>query len=1023
MSLAMLTSILPNCLVDLNDIAGATVGDGFGVGGTVAEASRDGSTDYLRDPNAFDAVGKTSFGDIEIIGDTLYVVELSQKRLYAIDLTASTPLTVDDIQYFDIPNPNSGLTGGRENDIRPFGLGINDGKLYVGMVDSAENGTAANLKAHVYTFDPTSGTNGAFETNSVAEFDLDYDRGYANDPFTGSDTKADWQPWTDSFATATADPGQKVHAQPILSDIEFDNGSMILGFRDRLGDQIGQNTPDPNGSGSFSTRTAGDILRAAPDTANQGQFVLESNGSVADGFGSTLNSSGNDTSNPQPSGTSTKQGPDGREFYTGDAYSDYHGEIGNGSLVQLPGLDQVMTTVFDPIYSGGGSTFDGGVRRLNNVDGSFNTSSTEDRYRVFNGNGVTAGSASNFGKQNGLGDIEALLENAPIEIGNRIWLDTNSDGIQDAGETGTDLTGITVSLYDMSDPSNPIKVGETTSSAAGEYNFNDGNVNLGSATGIEPNSRYEIRLDNTADFATGGKLNGYKLTGSSQGNKDEIDSDAVDNSEPTISLTTGDYGANDYSQDFGFTQTGEVFSLGNRVWEDTDNNGLINGAESGINDVTVDLYVDGNNDNVPDGAAIASTTTANGGYYRFDDLVAGNYIVEVNADNFETGNTLEGFVSSGTDEVDPDNSNDVNVTDLNDNGIGIIPDATNGIRSNAVTLGPGFSEPVGETDLDPTFPTETVLTSVETPGLGNPAETPNTITYDGISPVIASGNNIRFQGDRAVAYRFKVDATGYGNDLLAFCIEFAEPAATGNFTPANAAGAAPYFNSSYQDSDTLPNFFDNDPNTTDDDNYGIITQAELNIISTVWANVEDNLISDPNAAQALQILIWESQNDQTFDLSTGNFALDATASSNATVRADTQAVIDTVTDWRTKATDGTWTGSLNLAILTIEDKQDLIVNLDLEVGANDNQSNLTVDFGFDGPERDFGDAPDADAGTETGDYKTRLADGGPSHIIDNKLLIGTSIDFEDGISENAAADADGADEDGFSEPSDSSKNR
>ncbi len=63
---------------------------------------------------------------------------------------------------------------------------------------------------------------------------------------------------------------------------------------------------------------------------------------------------------------------------------------------------------------------------------------------------------------------------------------------------------------------------------------------------------------------------------------------------------------------------------------------------------------------------------------------------------------------------------------------------------------------------------------------------------------------------------------------------------------------------------------------------------------------------------------------------------------------------------------------------------------------------------------DFGDAPDGSAGIATGDYKTTEANNGPSHIITAGLKLGaTAPDADNGLQQNAAADADGADEDAF----------
>ena len=55
---------------------------------------------------------------------------------------------------------------------------------------------------------------------------------------------------------------------------------------------------------------------------------------------------------------------------------------------------------------------------------------------------------------------------------------------------------------------------------------------------------------------------------------------------------------------------------------------------------------------------------------------------------------------------------------------------------------------------------------------------------------------------------------------------------------------------------------------------------------------------------------------------------------------------------------------------------------------------------------DYGDAPDAAAGTGTGNYQTRAADNGPSHVIVDGLFIGTSVDGDDGTLHNTTASAD-----------------
>jgi LPXTG-site transpeptidase (sortase) family protein len=160
------------------------------------------------------------------------------------------------------------------------------------------------------------------------------------------------------------------------------------------------------------------------------------------------------------------------------------------------------------------------------------------------------------------------------------------------------------------------------------------------------------------------------------------------------------------------------YSLGNRVWFDTDNNGAINGAEVGIPGVRVELYRDdGGTPGVYDAtdSFLGYATTDADGYYRFDNLSAGNYVALIPADNFRdvgagdtvSGNPLAGYWSSettiGNGGVINDgtaNDADVDVDDSDDNGISSITgSATNYVASAAVTLGPGTDEPTGEADL------------------------------------------------------------------------------------------------------------------------------------------------------------------------------------------------------------------------------------------------------------------------------------------------------------------------------------
>jgi pimeloyl-ACP methyl ester carboxylesterase len=155
-----------------------------------------------------------------------------------------------------------------------------------------------------------------------------------------------------------------------------------------------------------------------------------------------------------------------------------------------------------------------------------------------------------------------------------------------------------------------------------------------------------------------------------------------------------------------FDLSGNSYSIGNRVWFDTNDDGKINldegFGEGGISGVSLSLFTDNNSDGQPDQAnnPIASTVSDAQGYYRFDNLSSGNYLVSVNPTNFADGGILQGYrnttgnSSSNTDSDDTNNG---------ENGIEPIGAAnsvqTTGILSNTISIIGGVNQPTDETDL------------------------------------------------------------------------------------------------------------------------------------------------------------------------------------------------------------------------------------------------------------------------------------------------------------------------------------
>ena len=239
-------------------------------------------------------------------------------------------------------------------------------------------------------------------------------------------------------------------------------------------------------------------------------------------------------------------------------------------------------------------------------------------------------------------------------IGDRVWLDADGDGIQDASETGG-ITGVTVQLRNSA---NTVIATQTTN-GSGNYLFTG--LAAGTYTVVFPVS-----------------ISGAVVTTANVGGNDDIDSDPSQTTGITGNIVLGT-GQNITNVDAGYCPVN--LQLGNRIWYDTNNNGINDAAENGIRNVTVYLYKDDNNDNVADGAALATVLTDVNGNYLFSNLAPGNYIVGAVMPN--------GYMSSAVNGGDPDNN-----IDLDDNGQVVVGTEMRGL---SITL-TGGSEPSGNTN-------------------------------------------------------------------------------------------------------------------------------------------------------------------------------------------------------------------------------------------------------------------------------------------------------------------------------------
>ena len=222
--------------------------------------------------------------------------------------------------------------------------------------------------------------------------------------------------------------------------------------------------------------------------------------------------------------------------------------------------------------------------------------------------------------------INVLLNNTAV--GNYVWLDEDGDGDQDVGEAG--IADVVVELLN----STGSIIQTTQTDTEGGYLFRG----IGAGT-------YTVRV-NTSSLAVGL-------------NNQTADPDVDMDSEHTFTLVLGD---EKLDIDFGYnwatatatnspiaTHTG---AIGDRIWLDVNNNGLQEPEEAGIQNVSVQLFSDPDLDGIY--TNLESTTTSNAqGYYVFDGISVGAYVVKIDSTSLPSGINM---IPSGDPDGDGTNT-------------------------------------------------------------------------------------------------------------------------------------------------------------------------------------------------------------------------------------------------------------------------------------------------------------------------------------------------------------------------------
>lgn len=217
-------------------------------------------------------------------------------------------------------------------------------------------------------------------------------------------------------------------------------------------------------------------------------------------------------------------------------------------------------------------------------------------------------------------------ETKPISrLGDRVWLDTDRDGSQDALEQG--VFGVMVKLLDCSGH----LINQTITNTNGQYAFDS--LDAGS---------YRLEFVHP---------DGYVFTEPNQADSDLLDSD-VDPETGQSACVNLPEATDDFSIDAGLTEVviepPQPAKIGDRVWLDVNGNGLQEAEEPGQPGVTVEVWACG-------GDVLGSAVSGEDGGYLFNTVPAGSYTLRfVCPEGYEF--TLQDAAGSDLEDSDVDSA-------------------------------------------------------------------------------------------------------------------------------------------------------------------------------------------------------------------------------------------------------------------------------------------------------------------------------------------------------------------------------
>lgn len=495
-----------------------------------------------------------------------------------------------------------------------------------GYITSIVGGVPAGMAAN---YDDDGGDDEASEiVLGAGENNTDQDFGYAGDSSIGD------RVWLDLDGDGIDDPGEPGLAN-IVVELDWPGPDGISGNGD---DVTFTETTDAAGAYLFGGLNPGDY----PTTVDVS--------TLPSGVVNTYDEDGNQDS------TVTVTLPSSTDHDTADFGYAGNGEIGdeiywdtngNGSRdVGEPGIPNITVESAWVGPDGTSGTADDVIETVVS-DAAGNYLFTERPAGDYTITVLTVINATNSGDPDGGGDSTAALTLAPgasnlgqdfgysgtAQIGDFVWWDLNSDGVQDPSEPGLAGVDIELTFYGL----------DNTIGTPDDLTFNDTTAAGGAYL-------FENLVPGTylVEVQTGTVPVGMVNTFDRDGNQDD---------ETEVTLATVD--AQVLDADFGYAGSS---SIGDFVWHDDNGDGVQDVGEPGLAGVDVELIWPGFDGvaGTPDDLTLTATTDV-AGAYLFDGLNANDYEVTV-----VLATVPPGFVNTFDEDGNMDDMVTVNLPDSTD---------------------------------------------------------------------------------------------------------------------------------------------------------------------------------------------------------------------------------------------------------------------------------------------------------------------------------------------------------------------